>query len=155
MQSANRTILVVEDNPDDVLLIQRAFRKARLTQPLQQVGDGEEAINYLNGTGAYSDRQQYPLPGLLLLDLKLPRKSGLEVLAWLKKQPGLHRLPVIVFTSSREDGDIQRAYDLGANSYLVKPVNFDALLEIAHALELYWLQLNERPDIHITEQDGA
>lgn len=154
MQSAYRTILLVEDNPDDVLLIQRAFRKARVTHPLQQVGDGEEAINYLDGTGAYSDRQQYPLPGLLLLDLKIPRKSGLEVLAWLKEQPGLHRLPVVVFTSSREESDIQRAYDLGANSYLVKPVNFNALLEIVQTLGLYWLQFNERPDMYIAGQDG-
>ena len=154
MQYLYRTILLAEDNPDDVLLIQRAFRKANVTNPLQQVGDGEEAINYFAGTGIYANRQQYPLPGLLLLDLKLPRKSGLEVLAWLKEQPGLSRLPVVVFTSSREDSDIQRAYDLGVNSYLVKPVNFDALLEIVHMLGLYWLQFNERPDITIAGQDG-
>ena len=154
MQSAYRTVLLVEDNPDDVLLIQRALHKARLTHPLQRVSDGEEAIRYLDGTGMYADRQQHPLPGLLLLDLKLPRKSGLEVLAWLKEQPGLHRLPVVVFTSSREDTDIQRAYDLGANSYLVKPVNFDALLEMVQMLGLYWLQFNERPDITLAGQDG-
>ena len=155
MQSAYRTVLLVEDNPDDVLLIQRAFRKARLTHPLHQVGDGEEAINYLDGRGIYANRQQYPLPGLLLLDLKLPRKSGMEVLAWLKMQPGLSQLPVVVFTSSREDTDIQRAYELGANSYLVKPVSFDDLLEMVQTLGLYWLQFNERPDITIAWQNGA
>src|SRR5579885_222706 len=106
MQSASRTVLLVEDNPDDVLLIQRAFRKAGLPYPLHQVGDGEEAISYLDGKGIYANRQQHPLPGLLLLDLKLPRKSGMEVLAWLKRQPGLSQLPVVVFTSSREDTDI-------------------------------------------------
>lgn len=155
MQNIHRTVLLVEDNPDDVLLIQRAFSKARLAHPLQQVSDGEEAINYLDGRGSYANRQQYPLPGLLLLDLKLPRTSGLEVLAWLKDQPGMHRLPVVVFTSSREDTDIQRAYELGANSYLVKPVHFDALLEMVHTLGVYWLHFNERPDISMAEQGGV
>lgn len=154
MQSAYTTVLLVEDNPDDVLLIQRAFRKARLPYPLHQVGNGEEAINYLDGKGIYANRQQHPLPGLLLLDLKLPRTSGMEVLAWLKAQPGLAQLPVVVFTSSREDTDIQRAYELGANSYLVKPVSFDALLEMVQTLGLYWLQFNERPDMSMIWQDG-
>ncbi|HEU5200901.1 MAG TPA: response regulator [Ktedonobacterales bacterium] len=153
MQSAYRTVLLVEDNPDDVLLIQRAFHKARLSYPVHQVGDGEEAINYLDGKGIYANRQQHPLPGLLLLDLKLPRTSGMEVLAWLKAQPGLSQLPVVVFTSSREDTDIQRAYELGANSYLVKPVHFDDLLEMVQTLGIYWLQFNERPDISIAWQD--
>ena len=154
MQYVYRTILLAEDNPDDVLLIQRAFRKARLPYPLHQVGNGEEAINYLDGKGIYANRQQHPLPGLLLLDLKLPRTSGMEVLAWLKAQPGLAQLPVVVFTSSREDTDIQRAYELGANSYLVKPVSFDALLEMVQTLGLYWLQFNERPDMSMIWQDG-
>ena len=153
MQSAYTTVLLVEDNPDDVLLIQRAFRKARLPYPLHQVGNGEEAINYLDGKGIYANRQQHPLPGLLLLDLKLPRTSGMEVLAWLKTQPGLSQLPVVVFTSSREDSDIQRAYELGANSYLVKPVHFDDLLEMVQTLGICWLQFNERPDISIAWQD--
>lgn len=154
MQSTYRTILLVEDNPDDVLLIQRAFHKARLSYPLHQVGDGEEAIHYLDGKGIYANRQQHPLPGLLLLDLKLPRTSGMEVLAWLKSQPGLSQLPVVVFTSSREDTDIQRAYELGANSYLVKPVHFDDLLEMVQTLGIYWLQFNERPDMSIAWQDS-
>jgi len=93
---------------------------------------------------------RYPLPALMLLDLKLPRKSGLEVLAWLREQRGLLRLPVVVLTSSKESVDVGQAYDLGANSYLVKPVAFDKLLEMVKALGLYWLILNEKPDIHLS-----
>ena len=141
------TILLVEDEPGDVLLIRRACRRANLSSPLQVVGDGEAAVAYLAGQDAYADRQQYPLPALVLLDLKLPRKSGLEVLAWLRAQPALKRLPVVVLTSSRERGDVDRAYELGANSYLVKPVGFDTLLEMIQTLGLYWLVLNERPQV--------
>ncbi len=141
------TILLVEDEPGDVLLIRRACRRANLSSPLQVVGDGEAAVAYLAGQGAYADRQQYPLPALVLLDLKLPRKSGLEVLAWLRAQPALKRLPVVVLTSSRERGDVDRAYELGANSYLVKPVGFDTLQEMIQTLGLYWLVLNERPQV--------
>lgn len=146
MNRARSIILLAEDDPDDVLLIQRAFRKARLANPVQIVGDGEEAVAYLAGRGCYADRERYALPVLLLLDLKLPRKSGLEVLAWLRAQPGLKRLPVVVLTSSREAIDVNQAYDLGANSYLVKPVDFDALLEMVKTLGLYWIILNEQPE---------
>ena len=141
------TILLVEDEPGDVLLIRRAYRRANLASPLQVVGDGEAAVAYLAGQDAYADRRQYPLPALVLLDLKLPRKSGLEVLAWLRAQPALKRLPVVVLTSSRERGDVDRAYELGANSYLVKPVGFDTLQEMIQTLGLYWLVLNERPQV--------
>ena len=141
------TILLFEDEPGDVLLIRRACRRADLASPLQVVGDGEAAVAYLAGQDAYADRQQYPLPALVLLDLKLPRKSGLEVLAWLRAQPALKRLPVVVLTSSRERGDVDHAYELGANSYLVKPVGFDTLLEMIQTLGLYWLVLNERPQV--------
>lgn len=138
-------ILLVEDNPDDVLLIRRASRKANLLNPLYVVEDGEQAIAYLSGQGIYADRNRYPLPVLILLDLKLPRKSGFEVLAWLKTHPQLRRIPVVVLTSSRESPDIVRAYDLGANSYLVKPVGFEDLVEMVRTLKLYWLILNELP----------
>lgn len=141
------TILLVEDDPNDVLLIQRAFRKSNVGNPIQVVGDGEEAIAYLSGQGPYPDRERYPLPLLLLLDLKLPRKSGFEVLEWLRQQPGLKRLPVVVLTSSAETPDINRAYDLGANSYLVKPVRFEGLLHMVRTLNLYWLIINETPDV--------
>jgi CheY-like chemotaxis protein len=141
------TILLVEDDPNDVLLIERAFRRANLANPLRVVGDGEAALAYLSGELPYADRDRYPMPLMILLDLKLPRKSGLEVLAWLRQQPGLKRLPVVVLTSSREASDINRAYDLGANSYLVKPVDFDALLDMVKNLNLYWLLLNEKPEV--------
>jgi len=148
------TILLVEDDPNDVLLIQRAFRKSDVANPIQVVGDGEEAIAYLSGRGPYADRERYPLPVLLLLDLKLPRKSGFEVLEWLRQQPGLKRLPVAVLTSSAETPDINRAYDLGANSYLVKPVRFEGLLRMVQTLNLYWLIINEKPDLGEIELGG-
>lgn len=148
------TILLVEDDSNDVLLIQRAFRKSDVVNPIQVVGDGEEAIAYLSGRGPYADRERYPLPVLLLLDLKLPRKSGFEVLEWLRQQPGLKRLPVAVLTSSAETPDINRAYDLGANSYLVKPVRFEGLLRMVQTLNLYWLIINEKPDLVEIELGG-
>jgi len=140
-------ILLVEDDPNDIILIKRAFEKANITNPLQVVEDGEEAISYLTGKGLYGDRVKYPLPMLLLLDLKMPRKSGHEVLEWLRRQPMLKRLTVVVLTSSQQSSDINRAYDLGANSYLVKPVTFDALVEMVKGLNFYWIILNEKPII--------
>ncbi|WP_413436943.1 response regulator [Sulfuriferula sp. GW1] len=142
------TLLLVEDDSNDIMLFRRAKDKTNLVNPLQVVEDGEAAVAYLSGQGQYADRNRYPLPALVLLDLKLPRKSGLEVLAWLREQPGLRRLPVVVLTSSKESTDVGLAYDLGANSYLVKPVAFDSLLEMIKALGLYWFILNEKPDIN-------
>lgn len=147
MTSAHPAILVVEDNPDDVLLLQRAFRKANLINPVHVVADGQAALDYLGGAPPYNDRNRYPIPALVLLDLKLPKRTGHEVLQWIREQPGLRRLPVAVLTTSRESPDINRAYDLGANSYLAKPVDFDALIEMVKALQLYWMILNERPDV--------
>jgi CheY-like chemotaxis protein len=143
-------ILLVEDNHTDVLLIQRAFRKANVTVPLQVVGDGEAAVFYLSGQEPYSDRLRYPLPVLILLDLKLPRKSGTEVLAWLQQQPILKRLPVVVLTSSKEYADINNVYDLGANAYMVKPVAFDNLVDIVKTLNMHWLIFNEKPQVETT-----
>jgi CheY-like chemotaxis protein len=145
MVNDGETILMVEDRPADVLLIRRAFGKANIKNPLQVISNGEDAIAYLAGTGAFTDRDASPLPCLILLDLKLPRKSGLEVLSWLRAQPELKRLPVIVLTSSKETSDVNRAYELGANSYLVKPVMFDTLLGMITTLGLYWLTMNESP----------
>ncbi len=142
-----QVILIVEDDPNDVLLIQRAFKKANILVPLQTVSHGDAAVAYLGGEGAYADREQYPEPILVLLDLKLPRRSGLEVLEWIRAQSRLRRLPVVVLTSSKETDDINTAYDLGANSYLVKPVGFDSLLELVKSLEMYWLTLNQQPEI--------
>jgi CheY-like chemotaxis protein len=137
---------LAEDNSTDALMVQRAFKKANLHNTVQVVEDGDKAVAYLAGDGFFADRERYPVPVLLLLDLKLPRRSGLEVLEWLRQQPVLKRLPVVVLTSSQDRFDINRAYDLGANSYLVKPVAFDPLLEMVKTLGLYWVLLNEKPN---------
>ena len=141
------TILLVEDDPNDVLLIRRALRNAMIANPLREVADGDEAIAYLSGVDGYGDRDAHPLPALVLLDLKLPRRDGVEVLRWIRAQPGLRRLPVVVLTSSRETADVNRAYDEGANSYLVKPVAFDALLELVRRVDEFWLYLSETPEL--------
>ena len=146
--TAGRSVLLVEDDLNDVLLLQRAFRKVEVSVPMHVVHDGQAAVDYLDGRGVYADRRAYPLPSLVLLDLKLPCKSGHEVLEWLRAQPALKQVPVVMLTSSKEVVDINRAYDLGANSYLVKPVSFDDLLNLARMLNLYWLQLNEPPLPH-------
>ena len=139
------TILIVEDNSTDVMLIRRAFDKAKFANPVQVVGDGDAAVEYLSGEGAYAERAKFPLPILILLDLKLPRRSGLEVLEWLRTQDKLKRIQVVILTSSRQDRDVNAAYDIGVNSYLVKPVEFDGLLQMLKNVNLYWLMLNERP----------
>lgn len=132
-------IVLVEDNPDDVLLMQRAFRKLNLLNPLRILQDGQEALEYLG-------QADLDVPALILLDLKLPRRSGLEVLEWLRAQPRLRRCPVVVLTSSKEAPDVQSAYDLGANSYLIKPVEFQAFIDMVGTLNLYWLMLNQPAD---------
>ena len=148
MNQNDCVILLAEDDPNDVLLIQRALQRSHIANPLQVVRDGADAVAYLNGDLQYADRERYPLPVLLLMDLKMPRKSGLEVLEWLRQQTGgLRRLPVVVLTSSNQSLDINRAYDLGANSYLVKPAGFDSLLELVKNLDMYWLILNEKPEL--------
>ncbi|MBD2567093.1 response regulator [Anabaena lutea] len=147
MYTGSSTILLVDDNNNEVFLIERAFRKANIANQLKVVGDGEAAIHYLLGKGDYSDRHVYPFPMLMLLDLKLPRKSGLEVLEWLRQQPGIKRLPVIALTSSKQSADINRAYELGINSYLVKPITFDRLVEVIQAFDNYWTTISERPDL--------
>jgi len=147
MREEKQTILVIEDDPNDALLIRRAFQQSGNHEVLQFTTDGEAAMAYLGGQGEYADRSLYPLPAFVLMDLKLPRKSGLEVLEWLREQPCLKRLPVVILTSSAESSDINRAYDLGANSYLVKPVRFQDLKEMMRNLGFYWLLLNNRPDV--------
>ncbi len=141
------SILLVEDDPNDVFFIKRAFEKAKIVNPIYVVEDGEEAILYLEGYGKYTDREKFPVPFLILLDLKLPKKSGFEVLEWIKTKDKLKRIPVVVLTSSSESPDINRAYDLGANSYLVKPVSLENLIEMVKVLELYWIILNKKPEI--------
>lgn len=146
MSAGGLPVLLVEDNPDDVLLIRRAFHKANLLNPIHVVVDGDEAVAYLSGEGEYEDRSTHPLPVLILLDLKLPKRSGHEVLEWLRAQEGLRRIPVAVLTSSKESADVNRAYDLGANAYLLKPVEFEALIELVKATNMFWLILNEPPE---------
>ena len=140
-------ILLVEDDDNDVMLLQRAFRRSSIANPLQIVRHGDDAVAYLEGSGEFADREAHPLPLLVLLDLKLPRRTGLEVLAWVKERVGLKKIPIVVLTSSKNDEDVNRAYELGANSYLVKPVSFETLLELVKSLESYWLVLNERPSV--------
>jgi CheY-like chemotaxis protein len=141
------TILLAEDDQNDVMLIKRAFSKSHVINPIACVENGEEAVAYLAGHGEYADREQHPLPFMMLLDLKLPRLSGHEVLKWLREQPGLKRLPVVVLTSSREPSDINRAYEVGANSYLVKPVVFEEFSTLLKQLQVYWLMLSEHPEL--------
>jgi len=138
-------ILVAEDDPTDAFFLQRAFAKTGVMVGLRFVRDGQEAIDYLRGEPPFADRAVHPLPALLLLDLKMPRLNGFEVLHWLKTQPLLKRLLVIVFSSSAEEGDINRAYDLGANSYLVKPHATEQLIDLVNRVEKYWLEANQNP----------
>ncbi|WP_413160512.1 response regulator [Capilliphycus salinus ALCB114379] len=138
-------ILLVEDDANDILFVQRAFRQANLKNPIRIVKDGEQAISYLQGENEYANRDLYFLPTLILLDLKLPRCSGLEVLEWIKTQAHLRRIPVVILTSSRESVDVNRAYEIGANSYLVKPVKFDDLTKMIEIIDAYWLKLNQYP----------
>src|ERR1041385_5247656 len=136
------TLLLVEDSEDDVFLMVRALKTAGVELPLQVVADGRLALDYLSGTGPYADREAYPVPMVMFLDIKLPQVSGLEVLRWLREQPELRRLVVIVLTSSNHPGDVREAYDLGANSYVVKPASFQQLVDFAKAFRAYWLACN-------------
>lgn len=140
-----RRILLVEDNEDDAFLMQRALKEAGIANPLMHLEDGETAIQYLGGTGIYADREKYPMPAVVFLDLKLPFKSGHEVLEWMGQQPELAGLVRVVLTSSNEPKDIKRCYALGANSYLVKPPTGDQLVEMAKAFKWYWLEWNTAP----------
>jgi len=139
-------VLVAEDDPGDVFLLERAFASAGVPASLHFVRDGQEAIDYLGGEAAYSDRTQHPLPDLLLLDLKMPRLNGFDVLEWLRQQPGLKRLPVTVLTSSDQPQDVNRAYDLGANSYLLKPHSSHDLSDLVKRVQKYWLEVNLHPN---------
>ncbi len=140
-------VLMAEDDDNDVFFLERAFKQAQIANPVHRVKDGEEALAYLKGEGQYSNREKFPLPHLMLLDLKMPRKNGFEVIQWVRQQPGLRRMPLVVLTSSKEDPDVNRAYELGANTYLVKPVKFDGLVEMMKTLNLYWLILAEKPSL--------
>jgi CheY-like chemotaxis protein len=141
-----KRVLVAEDDPADVFLLERAFSRAQVSASLHFVRDGQEAIDYLGGDNRFANRQEFPLPHLMLLDLKMPRLGGFDVLDWLRGQPGLKRLLVTVLTSSSQPEDINRSYDLGANSYLVKPQTPEGLSQLVTRLQQYWLELNQGPD---------
>ena len=137
------TVLLVEDNPDDAELIAYAFSKAGIGNPIIVVDDGEKAMDYVQGRSAYADRREFPVPGIILLDLKLPRRSGFEVLEAVRATEATRRVPVIVLTSANQEDDIRQAYDMGANSYLVKPISRDALIAMARSLDTFWIKLNK------------
>jgi CheY-like chemotaxis protein len=138
-------ILLIEDSRMDVELTLDAFREARLANTIRVASTGQAALDYLFGYGPYADRTMYPLPNLILLDLKLPGIDGHAVLRQIKGTPELKRLPVIILTSSKEEGDRALSYDNGANSYLVKPVSFEGFLDVVRQLEDYWFTLNVGP----------
>ena len=142
--SRSNIILLVEDNPDDVELTLRAFRKSKVLNEIIVVRDGVEALDYLFSTGAFAGRDPSASPEVVLLDLKLPKLDGLEVLRRVRADERTRRTPVVVLTSSGEEKDILTSYDLGANSFVRKPVDFNQFLEAAQQLGLYWLVLNER-----------
>jgi CheY-like chemotaxis protein len=139
MTNAN-AILLVEDNEDDVFLMKHALAGAGVTNPVFVVETGQQAVDYLSGAGRYQDRSHYPMPVIVFLDLKLPLMSGHEVLAWIRSQRQLESLLVVVLTSSNEPSDVRRSYSLGANSYLVKPLSAQQLVDLAKAFNWSWLQ---------------
>ena len=140
-------ILLVEDREDDILLIQRALAEAKVQNPLHIVRDGEEAMAYFQGDGKYARREEFPLPDLVLLDLKMPRVDGFELLQWIRRQPSLKTLRVVVLTSSGDIFDINRAYELGANSFLVKPLEFINYPAMMRTLSSFWLKHSKAPEV--------
>ena len=142
MRDKTAPILLIEDNPHDVELTIHAFRKQKLSNPIQVARDGEEALEQLN----HWDKGE-PAPAVILLDLKLPKVDGIDVLGKLKTHQRFKRIPVVVLTTSKENSDLSRCYDLGANSYIVKPVNFEKFVEVVKQIDVYWLLTNTPPQI--------
>jgi len=147
MKSKLDPILLAEDDEDHAHFVLRAFKRGAVCNPVFVVRDGEEAVAYLSGEGKFSNREEFPLPTLLLLDLKMPNKNGFEVLDWIRQQPSLRTLRVVVLTTSDDRRDINRAYQLGANSFLTKPVNLDDFFRLTEAIKGYWLWMSEEPDL--------
>jgi len=146
MENLNEVeILIVEDNPNDAEMALRALKKNNLTNNVLVVGDGEEALDFIFAKGKFAGREKKTRPKIILLDLKLPKVDGLEVLKEIKSNPETKIIPVIVLTSSKEETDIMRSYLLGVNSYIVKPVDFDKFVDAVRDLGLYWLLLNQQP----------
>lgn len=143
--SASSCILLAEDDPNDVFFLEKAFREVGLSKPLAVAHDGREAVDYLSGTGQYADRNTHPFPCLMILDLKMPRMSGMDVLQWLRDKPVLYCLPVIVLSSSSRRHDVERAYRLGANAFVAKPGSNEDRAKLARLIKEFWLELNEPP----------
>jgi CheY-like chemotaxis protein len=141
-------VLLIEDDVSDYRLVQRAFAKMKPSMPMIRLTHGDEAVAYLAGEAPYENRALHPFPSVILLDIKLPRRSGFEVLEWVRMQESrLKRLPIIMLTSSRHQVDVNRAYDLGVNSYLVKPSNNSELERLASTFHAYWMEVNANPDL--------
>ena len=139
MDNSNFSVLLVEDDLNDIFLVKRAFKMAHIQNPLQVVTDGQEAIHYLRGEGKYADRGVYPLPKLIVMDIKMPRRSGFEVLEAVKGDgKPLRRIPIVIVSASDSPEDINRAYELGANAYMVKPVDFRAVEHLFSSITHYW-----------------
>ena len=148
-------VLLVEDADDDILIIRKAFQSAGISNPLHIVRDGEAAIAYLAGTGKYAIRDEYPLPALVLLDLKLPGIDGFEVLRWIRQAPGLNALRVVVLTSSENIRDVNAAYELVANSFMVKEMDFQNTIELARLINDFWLVKAKVPDASRVDENAA
>ncbi|MGB7539322.1 MAG: response regulator [Anaerolineales bacterium] len=147
MEKTRKSILLIEDDPNDAALFKRALRKLNLATNLTVIEDGDAAIRWFMEKASSTPEQNADWPWIVLLDIKMPRMTGMEVLEWLRRQSRFCRLPVIAFTSSREPADIAQAYRLGVNSYLVKPLSFDQWKEMIRMIHHYWMELNERPDV--------
>jgi len=143
-----QTILLVDDSENDRVLMRVAFKKAEFNTPLLEVHNGEEAIAYLKGETPYNDREKFPLPTVMLLDLNMPMKNGFDVLTWVRARTGLKRLSIAVLTASMRTEDVERAFDLGANSFLVKPSNLDELAGMLRCLR-DWIQINQFPSLTV------
>lgn len=146
IQAQPIVILMADDDEDDVLLTQKALQKGKLLNTLCSVRDGEELLDYLLHRGAYTDATAYPRPGLILLDLNMPKKDGREALREIKANPDLQDIPIVVFTTSKAEEDIYRSYKLGVNSFVTKPVTFDSLIEVMQALGKYWFEIVTLPN---------
>ena len=145
MSNRSITILLADDDADDRLMAADALEESRLANDLRFVEDGEELMDYLNRRGKYAESDAAPRPGLILLDLNMPRKDGREALKEIKADPDLRTIPVVVLTTSQAEEDIYRTYDLGVNSFITKPVNFESLVSVMHALSKYWFEIVELP----------
>jgi len=147
--------LLVDDNEDHVMLLRRAFLKSNVLNPLQVVRNGQEAILYLQGAGRYRNRSEFPLPKIVLLDLKMPGVDGFDVLRWIRQQPELRALRVVVLTSSDAIRDVNLAYELGANSFLVKPMDFEDLAQLTQAIRGYWIWHDKAPEVSRSTADRS